>query len=166
VYKTHINGTHTHTWTCHFIYIYSWKDILYYCTYLVPMDCICVNTTVHSCTTWHYLNIHLQCTHYARINTAVRLYCSPFSVHSGTVRLCIHWTVHSLVPASLALFCQPITQEFWFTCSALIGPLGIPIIWRCWSLIAVCWPHPFPRETATRLHILLSKPLLRPGWPH
>ena len=36
---------------------------------------------VHYCTTWHYLNIHLWCTHYAWIScTAVRLYCSPVSV--------------------------------------------------------------------------------------
>ena len=100
------------------------------CTYWLYL-CVCVSVcvTVHCCTTWHYLNTHLWCTHYARISyTAVRLYCSPFSVHSGPVLLCIQLhctTVHSLVPA-WPLFCQPITKEQGFTCFALIGPLDTP----------------------------------------
>ena len=53
------------------------------------MECTCVYATVHYCTTWHYLNIELWCTHNARISyTAVHLYC-PFSVRSGPVLLCI-----------------------------------------------------------------------------
>jgi hypothetical protein len=130
------------------------------------MDCTCVYTTVHWCTTWHYLNIHLWCTHYARISyTAVHLYCSHFSVHSGTVLLCkqLHCTtVHSLVPA-WPLFCQPITAELWFTCFALIGPLDVPC--RSWSLITACWPSPFPRETdvvKTLVHAIVH-PCLRPA---
>ena len=110
------------------LYIDSCTDTLYYCTHLVQMDCTCVYKTVHCCTTWHYLNTHLWCTHYARISyTAVHLYCSPVSVHSGTALLCIQLhciTVHSLVP-DWPLFCQPITEELRFTCFALIGPLGI-----------------------------------------
>jgi hypothetical protein len=71
---------------------------------------------------------NLWCTHYARISyTAVHLYCSPVSVHSGTVLLCIQMhciTVHSLVP-DWFLFCQSIAEELQFTCFALIGPLSI-----------------------------------------
>jgi hypothetical protein len=48
------------------------------------------------------------------------------------------------------LFCQPITEELRFTCSALIGPLGIAWTWTTTTttiLTAACWPRPFPRET-------------------
>ena len=51
VYTTHINGTHTHTRTLHFLYIDSCIDILYYCTQLVQMDSTSVYTTVHWSTT-------------------------------------------------------------------------------------------------------------------
>ena len=148
VYITYINGTHTHTRTLHFIYIFMYRyTVLLYTSW--QMDFNCVYTTVHCCTTWHYLNTHLWCTHYAQISyMAVRLYFSPFSVHSGTVLLCIQLhciTVQSLVP-TWPLLCQPITEELWFTCFALIGPLVIPWSWsrsQTWSLIA-CWPRPFP----------------------
>ena len=56
VYTTHINGTHTRT--LHSIYIDSCTNMLNNCTHLLQMDCICVYTTVHSSTTWHYLNIY------------------------------------------------------------------------------------------------------------
>ena len=77
VHNSYKRDTHTHTditlYIYRFLYRYtvllytSCTDGLYFC--------------VHCCTTWHYLNIHLWCTHYAWIScTAVRLYCSPVSV--------------------------------------------------------------------------------------
>ena len=48
-------------------------------------------------------------------------------------------TLHGASLAFVFWFCQPITVELRFTCSALIGPL---VIIR--SLITVCWPCPFP----------------------
>jgi hypothetical protein len=124
VYTTHINGTHT---TDISLYIYRF---LYRYTVLLYTSCTDgLYLCVHNCTLlYDYLNIRLWCTHYAWISyTAVRLYCSPFSVHSGPVLLCIQLqctTVHALVP-SWPLFCQPITEELRFTCSDMIGPLSI-----------------------------------------
>jgi hypothetical protein len=91
VCTTHINGTHKHTHGHCTLYIFT--DILYYCTHLVQMGCMCVYTTIHCCTTWHYLKTHLWCTHYAWISyTNVHLYCRHVSVHSGTVLLCVYTT--------------------------------------------------------------------------
>ena len=96
--------THTHLL---YIHIHSCADILYYCTQLVQMQCTSVYTThingthtdiahIDLCTdilyticTQLYTAVqldatytHLWCTHYAWIScTAVRLYCSPVTVH-------------------------------------------------------------------------------------
>ena len=83
-YKTHINGTRTHRYCA--LYIDSCTYILYYCTQLAWMDYTSMYTTVQ-CTVyttvqWTLLYSWKLCTHYAWIScTAVRLYCSPVSVH-------------------------------------------------------------------------------------
>ena len=77
VHNSYKWDTQTHTdislYIYRFLYRYtvllytSCTDGLYFCVYC--------------CTTWHYLKIHLWCTHYAWIScTTVRLYCSPVSV--------------------------------------------------------------------------------------
>ena len=72
---TDVNRTHSRTYR--FIYIDSRTDTVLLYTSCTDGLYFCV----HYCTTWHYLNIHLWCTHYAWIScTAVQLYCSPVSV--------------------------------------------------------------------------------------
>ena len=72
---TDVNRTHSRTYR--FIYIDSRTDTVLLYTSCTDGLYFCV----HYCTTWHYLNIHLWCTHYAWIScTAVQLYYSPVSV--------------------------------------------------------------------------------------
>ena len=73
---TDVNRTHSRTYR--FIYVDSHTDTVLLYTSCTDGLYFCV----HYCTTWHYLNMHLWCTHYDWIScTAVCLYCSPVSVH-------------------------------------------------------------------------------------
>ena len=124
-YIIDINGTHTDIALYIYRFMYRYTVLLYTtCTdglYFSVQNCaLLYNLTLPTYT-------HLWCTHCAWIScTDVHLYFSPVSVHSGTLLLCtqVHCsTAHSLVQA-WHLFCQPITEEFQFTCFALIGTLG------------------------------------------
>jgi hypothetical protein len=128
------------------------------------MDCTCVYTTVHCCTTWHYLNIRL-CTHYSRIRyTTVRLYCSQFSVHSGPVILCIQLhctTVRALVPA-WPLFCQPRRALIDLLCSYWSirhCPLLAPSLHLNCCMLTTSFPKGNGRGKITKGHSLFLTPI-------
>jgi hypothetical protein len=80
------------------------------------------------CKSWNYLvPTHTLCVHTV-LGPVVLLYIYTLVQSLFYLGLCtqLHCTiVHSLVPA-WPLYCQPITEELWFTCFALIGPSGVP----------------------------------------
>ena len=71
VHNSYKRDTHTHTHT--HTHKHTHTDIALYIYRFMYRYTVLLYTTVHWCTTCHYINRHLWCTHYARIScTAVR----------------------------------------------------------------------------------------------